>query len=970
MNVTIGLRADDAVILLVLIVGLFRDATVSALGANADASAQYSRAIGEWAEHLDSISGIDLYGLNGVAVGDYDGDGWDDFFVCQPGGLPGRLFRNKGDGTFEDVTKAAGLLMLDATAAVLFGDYDNDGDRDLFVVTVGQILLFDNDGRGHFARSKRAQFEIPPEDRGTMTMPALADYDRDGFLDLYVCVYSRSGGGMAKYLHQPTPYYDANNGPPNHLFRNNGDGTFTDVTRKAGLSVNNSRWSFAASWSDYDRDGDPDLYVANDFGRNNLYRNNGNGTFTDVAAEAGVEDIGPGMSAAWGDIDNDGWQDLYISNIWSAAGQRIMRSAEFQATAPAEARDWMRRFARGNSLFRNRGDGTFEEPAAQKDAANGGWAWGSDFLDADNDGWEDILILNGHITNDRADDLETLHWTDVMGTSPLTAVQSGAYADGWRRFQNLMNESGFSVHGKESNRFYRNSGSGRFADFSAPSGLDFKDDGRSFAVLDMDHDGDLDVILKNRTGPQVRIMENTGGGNSVGFDLAGRRSNRDAIGARITFDLGGRVRTKEIRAGSGFLSQHSRIVHFGLGSTQKLPAVRIDWPSGMTQEIRDVPAGAVIRVEEGRSGFTSRPFRSRSETAGGTAAPVVKPAEYRGTWLLEPVRMPVLKVTGPAAVTLRAGSAGGAVAEISAGRGTSSRPIAAGELRLLNTVIRNLFVRRRDIAFPLTVIVDGDGRIAKVYRSGVEREWIADDFKRMPRNERERAQLALPFPGPYLGGLGNRLEAYFLIGFECLQNGLYDDALLYFDQCLRIDDKIAAVYSNVGAIHARRGRTEQALASYRKAEQLEPGSAEVQFNLGTTLAMAGRFQEAASALERATKIDPGAAESWANLGNVYLDLATPELARPALEKSLQLKPSAFVHNSLGTLDFEQGRMDAAGRHFDEAIRLKPDYDGAYLNRGHVYLRQDDRPRAVQMFRKALEVNPANSDAKRLLDKYQ
>jgi hypothetical protein len=407
----------------------FREVTASVLASNSGFSQQFGRGVGEWAEHLDGISGIDFYGLNGVAIGDYDGDGWDDIFVCQPGGLPGRLFRNKVDGTFEDVTKAAGLWMLDATAAVLFADYDNDADRDLFVVTAGGILLFDNDGRGHFTRSRRARFEIPSEEQGAMMMPALADYDRDGFLDLYVCVYSRSGSSMAKYLHQPTPYFDANNGPPNHLFRNNGNGTFSDVTRKTGLSANNSRWSFAASWSDYDRNGYPDLYVANDFGRNNLYRNNGNGTFTDVASKAGVEDIGPGMSAAWGDFDNDGLQDLYVSNIWSAAGQRIMRLPEFQPAAPPLARDWMRRFARGNSLFRNRGDGTFEEAAAKKDVANGRWAWGSDFVDADNDGWDDLLVLNGHITNERADDLESFHWTGVVGASPLEAVRSGAYAE-------------------------------------------------------------------------------------------------------------------------------------------------------------------------------------------------------------------------------------------------------------------------------------------------------------------------------------------------------------------------------------------------------------------------------------------------------------------------------------------------------------------------------------------------------------
>ncbi len=955
---------------------LFRDITASALAVNPGLAQQFGRAIGDWAEQLDGSSGIDLYGLNGIAAGDYDGDGWDDIFVCQPGGLPGRLFRNRGDGSFEDVTKAAGLLMLDATSAVLFADYDNDADQDMFFVTAGGILLFDNDGRGHFTRSGRARFEIPSEEQGTMTMPAIADYDRDGLLDLYVCAYSRGGNSMANYIHQPAPYFDANNGPPNHLFRNNGDGTFSDVTGKTGLAANNSRWSFAAAWSDYNLDGYPDLYVANDFGRNNLYKNNGNGTFTDEAAQAGVEDIGPGMSAAWGDFDNDGRADLFVSNIWSPAGQRIMRLPEFQPASPPLTREWMRRFARGNSLFRNRGDGTFEEPAARTDVANGGWAWGSDFIDADNDGWEDLLVLNGHITNERAEDLESFHWSDVVGASPLEPVQSGAYAEGWRRFQNLMNESGYSVHGRETNKFYRNLGSRRFADFSSPSGLDFADDARSFAALDLDHDGDLDLVLKNRTAPQVRVMRNDSppAQQSVAFNLIGRRSNRDAIGARITFTLGGTIRSKEVRAGSGFLSQHSRIVYFGLGIERQLPAVRIDWPSGLSQEILEVPAGAVIRVEEGRADFASRPFRSRPEFVSEGRAPVIEPSEYRGTWLLEPVEMPRLTLAGvkrgaPAAVTVSAGGDGQPVLQVSVGANTKSAvyPAKPADLRLLNVIIKNLFARRTDVVLPLTLLLDEEGRIAKVYRKAIPHASILEDLRRLPLNGRQRADLALPFPAPYHGRVGNRLEPYFLIGFECLQNGFYEDALSYFEKCLRINGGIAAIHSNIGAVHAKLGRLEESLTSYRKAERLDPASADIQFNVGTTLAMAGRFHEAVAALRRATQMDPAAAESWANLGNVYLDLDQPQSARAPLERALELKPSAVIHNSLGTLHFGQGALDLARHHFQESIRLQADYDPAYVNLGQVYLKQDDRTRAAEMFRKALQVNPANAEAKRLLD---
>ena len=950
---------------------MFEDVTAAVLGGSRAFSEQFSLGAGEWAEMLDAASGIDFYGLNGVAAADYDGDGWDDFFVCQPGGLPGRLFRNAGDGTFHDVTSAAGLQLLDPTSAALFADYDNDGDQDLFLITAGGILLFEADGRGHFSRSKRAQFRIPQDEQGSLMMPAIADYDGDGLLDLYVCGYSlRSRSGMANYLSQPTPYFDANNGAPNQLFRNNGDGTFTNITAKSGMSANNHRWSFAASWGDYNLDGRPDLYVANDFGRNNLYRNNGDGTFTDVAEKAGVEDIGAGMSAAWGDVDNDGRDDLFISNIWSAAGQRIMQMPAFQPLASPEVRNRMRRFARGNSLYRNRGE-TFDDMS--QDVANGGWAWGGDFLDADNDGWEDLLVVNGHITNDKIDDLESFHWTDVLGKSPVQAVRSRAYEEGWRSFQSRMNADGWSVHGREKKKFYRNTGSGHFADISAQSGLDFDDDGRAFAVFDFDKDGALDIVMKNRTAPQVRVLRNNNGGSnrSVAFDLVGVKSNRDAIGARVTFSLAGNIRTKQVRAGSGFLSQHTRKIYFGMGDAKEVTNVRIDWPSGLSQEFKHVPTGAIIHIKEGDTGFRAENFAAHkpitpTQTAESRERPV-----YSGTWLTTPVPMPNLQLVhvagkGPKIATLK----GPQELSVQAGDGGSETNYSVNPAvdRVLNSLVKNLFARRRDAGFPVTLLLDGRGEIVKIYRGAIRREFIIDDVRRLPMYEADRNRFALPFPGEYYGSIGNRLESFFLIALDCLQAGLDDDALNYFEQCLRLDPGLAAVHSNVGSIRARQGRLEQAIATFRRAAELDPQSADIQFNLGTTLAMAGRQPEGVKALAKAAGMDPASAEIWTNLGNAYLDIDQPALARRPLERAVELKPaSAVIHNSLGTLYHQVGRTELARKQFEEAIRLQPDYDSAYLNLGLLYLRED-RTIAKQMFKKALELNPANVEARRLLDR--
>ncbi len=381
--------------------GRFQDITGKALGHNTSFRHQLALSLDEWRGRLDEATGIDVYGHNGVAIGDYNGDGLEDIYVCQPSGLPNRLYRANGDGTFDDVSAAAGVDVLDASTMALFADLDNDADQDLLIVAGANLLLFVNDGKGKFSRRTDAGFR---EADATFTSAAIADYDRDGDLDIYVCAYDFWTPG-ADY-DAPTPYYDATNGPPNILYRNRGDGTFEDATASSGMNHNNNRFSFAASWADYDNDGWPDLYVANDFGRNNLYRNNGDGTFSDVAAKAGVEDLGAGMSVSWGDADGDGRLDLYVSNMWSSAGQRLTFNPAFASVAAAtDVRSAFQRQARGNSLFRNNGDGTFRDVSIQAGVEFGRWAWASGFLDYDNDGRLDIFVTNGYITGPDTHDL-------------------------------------------------------------------------------------------------------------------------------------------------------------------------------------------------------------------------------------------------------------------------------------------------------------------------------------------------------------------------------------------------------------------------------------------------------------------------------------------------------------------------------------------------------------------------------------
>ncbi len=381
---------------------VFVDIAAQALGGVPSYTMQLLRGTDDWRTVLDAATGIDVYGNNGIAVGDIDNDGFDDLYVCQPAGLPNRLYRNRGDGTFEDVTEAAGVGVLDSAACALFADLDNDGYQDLVVVLSSGPLLFLNQKNGRF-RLKPEAFRFAQAPAGTFTAAAIADYDRDGRLDIYFCLYLYYQG-LDQYRF-PVPYYDAQNGPPNFLFHNEGDGTFLDVTARTRMNQNNNRFSFACGWCDYNNDGWQDLYVANDFGRKNLYRNNGDGTFTDVAGETGVEDFGAGMSVCWFDYDNDGRQDLYVSDMWSTAGKRVTMQDVFLKDAPENVRVLYQKHASGNSLFKNLGNGRFEDTTARAGVDMGRWAWSSDAWDFDHDGYPDLYVANGMISGPNTHDL-------------------------------------------------------------------------------------------------------------------------------------------------------------------------------------------------------------------------------------------------------------------------------------------------------------------------------------------------------------------------------------------------------------------------------------------------------------------------------------------------------------------------------------------------------------------------------------
>jgi len=375
----------------------FADCTAAVLGDDPSFNGQIMYGQNHWLRRIERIHHMQIYERNGLAVGDVNGDGRDDVYLCQCAGLPNRLYVQQPDGTARDVAHAAGVDWLDDTHAALMVDLDNDGDADLALSGVAGVVLMENDGRGKFRLRRVVDIE-----RAAESLSAV-DYDNDGDLDLYCCVYRADPGSEAdsqsatEFL-----YHDANDGGPNHLLRNDlsqagGEWTFSDVTVASGLDVANRRWSLAASWEDYDNDGDQDLYVANDYGQKCLYRNE-QGRFTEVAKELGVVDYGSGMSVSWGDYDRDGWMDLYVGNMFSSAGNRIATQPQFMTHSDPAIRNLYQRFAKGNSLFRNQAGKRFEEVGDELSVEMARWAWSSLFVDVNNDGWQDLLVANGFIT--------------------------------------------------------------------------------------------------------------------------------------------------------------------------------------------------------------------------------------------------------------------------------------------------------------------------------------------------------------------------------------------------------------------------------------------------------------------------------------------------------------------------------------------------------------------------------------------
>ncbi len=498
----------------------------------------------------------------GVAVRDYDGDGDEDVYLLSSRrGLPNALYRNDGGLRFAEVAAASRVAAVNDLEGVsmdaVFGDVDNDGDADLFIAAYGRNRLLIN-RNGRFLEVGEA---AGVADRGNAAAAVFFDFDGVGWLELLVGNYY--GDHDLWNLTTPkilqTTFETARNGGVNRFYRNNRDGTFRESAAELGLD--DTGWTLAFGTGDLDNDGD--VYVANDFGYDLLYRNEGGSIFTDVLAEAtGGRDTKAGMNVDVADYDLDGDLDLYVTNITN----RMMPQGNM-LWANLEASDWL-----------------FEDVARATGTWNGGWGWGAKFLDFDNDGDLDLYTVNGFVSDGERDLFEGPRQLFRGNVSDVR---------GWPDMR------GLSLSGYQPSRLFRNEG-GFFTEVGAAAGVASRADGRGVAVGDFDRDGDLELLVSNcGGGPELYRNDE---GNRAGWlevELVGGASGTDAVGARLTLTAGGRRLIREVDGGNGFSAQSSRVQHFGLGEAAgAIEALEGRWPAGGHRRYAGLPAGKRLLVVE------------------------------------------------------------------------------------------------------------------------------------------------------------------------------------------------------------------------------------------------------------------------------------------------------------------------------------------------------------------------------------
>jgi tetratricopeptide (TPR) repeat protein len=650
----------------------------------------------------------------------------------------------------------------------------------------------------------------------------------------------------------------------------------------------------------------------------------------------------------------------------------------------------------------------------------GRWAWASDAWDFDNDGYPDLYIANGYISGPDSSrtatsDISSFFWRQVVGKSPQTSVPSANYERGWNAINELI-RSDATWNGYERNVFYANNRDGTFSEVSGAVQLDFPDDGRAFVLADLDHDGRLEIILKNRNAPQLRILRNTMKeiGSAVVFRLRGTKSNRDAIGAAITVEAGGLRQTKFLQAGSGFLSQHTKEVFFGIGSAQGDVRATVRWPSGLTQTFEGIPINRRIALQEAAQDFAATPlhpssvsYAHPSKTAG--AEPLSASSD---TWLIEALRAPdfslpdldgkltSLESLRNTLVLLHFWAAasprcreqlqllqknhqalsqhGLRIIGINVDepdQTTAARSLAAKAnlafptlfatqevIGIYDILYRYLFDRRRELAVPTSFLIDREGMIVKIYQGTVTPERLLEDLRSLPRTPEERTRKALPFPG-----ILHEKDAFqrndFTYGVALFQRGYLDQAAASFQQVIAAKPNEPEAYYNLGTLYLRKNAFAEARQYLEQAVKLRPNYPEAWNNLGMLAAQQGQPDDAIRNFRESLRQRPDYAIALLNLGNVYRRQGNFPEAEKLLKHALELEPeNPEVHYNLGMLYARQEQLQTASEYLQRAVSLRPEYPDALNNLGVFFVREERYPEAEEKFAACIRVAPGFDQA--------
>jgi len=514
------------------------------------------------------VLGMFTSGGSSAAVGDYDGDGFDDIFVTDSDeGKPNHLFHNNGNGTFTDVAKEAGVAggndPLSIVADAVWFDYDNDGREDLLVARFNTPILYHNEGNGKFkdvtAGSGLNKF-------GNTIAAISFDYDNDGNLDLMFGNYFKPVNLIEqKDKHVlPNDLDNAVNGGGVTLWKGDGKGHFVETTEKAGFGKHTG-WTLDIGHGDFNNDGLQDIYLACDYGTDRIFFNNGDGTFREETEKAITFDTRKGMNADVADYDNDGWLDIYVTNITD---------------------EYMKEC---NMLWHNNHDGTFTDVSKETNTCATLWGWAAKFGDFDNDGWKDLFVVDGLRSGNKDNYIPVLVNLITQPGVDFSDVSIWPHIG-------PMTWSGY-----QKKKMFRNLGGQTFKEISAEAGVDNDLDGRGIGMGDFDNDGKLDLYQVNADQTTLYYHGITeGAGNWVQFKLTGTKSNRDAIGARISLTAGGLTQIHEIDGGNGYAGQASKRAHLGIGTATKIDSVEIRWPSGLKEKVSGVAVNKINKITEGK----------------------------------------------------------------------------------------------------------------------------------------------------------------------------------------------------------------------------------------------------------------------------------------------------------------------------------------------------------------------------------